>query len=85
MKQVQDAYMSRRRVRRLQGSERDVSQQRPDDLLVSAIPRRCPRFQARSESVEDAIIGCAFPEAQQGLNMARNAVLLAVCRTRPAA
>ena len=29
------------------------------------------------KAVEDAIIGCAMPEAEQGLNMARIAVLLA--------
>ena len=51
---------------------------RPDDLLVSAIRSvmsQVPNLDPKA--VEDAIVGCAFPEAQQGLNMARNAVLLA--------
>lgn len=30
-----------------------------------------------SKLIEDAIIACSFPEGAQGLNMARNCVLLA--------
>jgi acetyl-CoA acyltransferase len=51
---------------------------RPDDLLVAAI--RSVMSQVPSldpKAVEDAIIGCAMPEAEQGLNVARIAVLLA--------
>jgi acetyl-CoA acyltransferase len=51
---------------------------RPDDLLVrvlqsamSQVPQLDPRL------VEDVIVGCAFPEAEQGLNVARMAALLA--------
>ena len=51
---------------------------RPDDLLVAVlqsalaqVPNLDPRL------IEDAIVGCSFPEGAQGLNMARNAVLLA--------
>lgn len=51
---------------------------RPDDLLahvirgaVDSIPGLDPA------AIEDAIVGCAMPEAEQGLNMARIGVLLA--------
>nr|WGD69974.1 acetyl-CoA C-acyltransferase [Bacillus subtilis] len=33
-------------------------------------------------NIDDLIIGCATPEAEQGLNMARNIGALAACRTR---
>ena len=51
---------------------------RPDDLLVAAI--RSAMLQVPSldpKAIEDAIIGCSFPEGEQGMNMARVAVALA--------
>jgi len=51
---------------------------RPDALLVHAI--RSALAQAPGldpETVEDVIVGCAFPEAEQGLNVARIGALLA--------
>jgi len=51
---------------------------RPDDLLVAAIRAALARVPSLDPSaIEDAVIGCAFPEAEQGMNVARNAVLLA--------
>ncbi|MBI1892401.1 MAG: acetyl-CoA C-acyltransferase [Burkholderiales bacterium] len=51
---------------------------RPDDLLVHAIKSAVAQVPGLDPSViEDAVVGCAFPEAEQGLNMARMAVLLA--------
>jgi acetyl-CoA acyltransferase len=51
---------------------------RPDDLLVavlrsalSQVPNLDPKL------IEDAIVGCSFPEGEQGLNVARMSVLLA--------
>jgi acetyl-CoA acyltransferase len=78
-KQVQEAYIvaaTRTPIGKApRGSFKNV---RPDDLLVHAIrsamsqiPKLPPKL------VEDAIIGCAFPEAEQGQNVARIAVLLA--------
>jgi len=79
MKQVQDAYIvaaTRTPIGRApKGMFRNT---RPDDLLVAAI--RSVMSQVPSldpQAVEDAIIGCAMPEAEQGLNVARIAVLLA--------
>ena len=79
MRQVQDAYIVAATRTPIGKAPRGMFRNtRPDDLLVSAI--RSVMSQVPSldpKAVEDAIVGCAFPEAQQGLNMARNAVLLA--------
>jgi acetyl-CoA acyltransferase len=51
---------------------------RPDDLLVAAIRAAVAKVPSlEPDAIEDAVIGCAFPEAEQGMNVARNAVLLA--------
>jgi len=51
---------------------------RPDDLLVHALKASLAQVPNLDPSlIEDAIVGCAFPEAEQGLNLARMAVLLA--------
>ncbi|MCX7902419.1 MAG: acetyl-CoA C-acyltransferase, partial [Burkholderiaceae bacterium] len=51
---------------------------RPDDLLVAAIRGALAQVpNLDPAAIEDAIIGCAMPEAEQGLNVARVAVLLA--------
>lgn len=51
---------------------------RPDDMLVHAIQSALAQVpQIAGETIDDVIVGCAFPEAEQGLNMARIAVLLA--------
>ncbi|MEX2263788.1 MAG: acetyl-CoA C-acyltransferase [Bryobacteraceae bacterium] len=51
---------------------------RPDDLAAAVIRRLMEKYpQVRPEDVEDVILGCAMPEAESGMNMARNAALLA--------
>lgn len=51
---------------------------RPDDLLVKAIQGALAQVPTLDPNlIEDAIVGCSFPEGAQGLNMARIAVLLA--------
>ncbi len=51
---------------------------RPDDMLVHVIRSALAQVPAiGSGEVEDVVVGCAFPEAEQGLNMARIAALLA--------
>jgi len=50
---------------------------RPDDLLshvLKGVVADTPELKAR---IEDVIIGCAMPEAEQGMNVARIATLLA--------
>ena len=51
---------------------------RPDDLAAIAIQGRLARVpQMEPREVEDVILGCAMPEAEQGLNVARIASLRA--------
>jgi acetyl-CoA acyltransferase len=51
---------------------------RPDDLAAVAIKEALARAKGlRAEDVEDVIIGCATPEAEQGMNIARIASLRA--------
>ena len=78
-RQVQDAYIVAAARTPIGKAPRGVFRNtRPDDLLVTAI--RGALAQAPSldpQLIEDAIIGCAIPEAEQGLNVARLSVLLA--------
>ncbi|MDI9347403.1 MAG: acetyl-CoA C-acyltransferase [Methylacidiphilales bacterium] len=54
------------------------SRTRPDDLLVHCLRALVQRNNSVDwERVGDHIAGCAMPEAEQGLNVARSAVLLA--------
>ncbi len=50
---------------------------RPDDLAAQVIRALVERSGVAPEDVEDVIVGCAFPEAEQGLNVARMIGLLA--------
>jgi len=51
---------------------------RPDDLAAAVIKALLARYpQIPKDEVEDLILGCAMPEAEAGMNMARNAALLA--------
>jgi acetyl-CoA acyltransferase len=57
------------------GSLKDA---RPDDLAAAVIKELMARMpEVNPAEVEDVVIGCATPEAQQGMNMARQAALLA--------
>ena len=44
---------------------------RPDDLAAAAIKGLVERTDIEPLDVEDVILGCAFPEGEQGMNMAR--------------
>jgi acetyl-CoA acyltransferase len=50
---------------------------RPDDLAAAAIAALLERTAIDPALVEDVILGCAFPEAEQGMNVARIAALKA--------
>jgi acetyl-CoA acyltransferase len=55
-----------------------LRQARPDDLAAAVIKGALERVpQVKPEMVEDVILGCAMPEAEQGMNVARIASLLA--------
>ena len=51
---------------------------RPDDLAAAAIKEAVNRVSGLDKSeIEDVILGCAFPEAEQGMNVARTAMIAA--------
>ncbi|MFZ5789445.1 MAG: thiolase family protein [Pseudomonadota bacterium] len=50
---------------------------RPDDLAATAVKAVIERAGVPTEDIEDLFMGCAFPEGEQGLNVARLTVLLA--------
>jgi acetyl-CoA acyltransferase len=78
-KQVQEAYIvSAIRTPIGKAPRGAFKNTRPDDLLVHAlrsamaqVPKLDPKL------VEDVIVGCAIPEAEQGWNVARVSLLLA--------
>ncbi|APV48379.1 acetyl-CoA acetyltransferase [Betaproteobacteria bacterium GR16-43] len=78
-KQVQDAYIVaavRTAVGKApRGMFRNV---RPDDLLAHALRGAMAKVPGLDpHDVGDVIVGCAMPEAEQGMNVARIGVLLA--------
>ena len=51
---------------------------RPDDLAATVIRALLDKHtQAKPEEIDDVILGCAMPEAESGMNMARIAALRA--------
>lgn len=50
---------------------------RPDELLAEVIKATVSSSKIDVNDIDDVIIGCAFPEAEQGLNVARISLLLA--------
>jgi acetyl-CoA acyltransferase len=78
-KQIQEAYIvAATRTPIGKAPKGMFKNMRPDDLLVAAlrgalgqVPNLDPKV------IEDAIVGCAIPEAEQGLNVARIGALLA--------
>ena len=78
-KQLQDAYIVAATRTPIGKAPRGMFKNtRPDDLLVrvlQSVMAQVPDLDPKL--VEDAIIGCSFPEGAQGLNMARNGILLA--------
>ena len=78
-KQLQDAYIVAATRTPIGKAPRGMFRNtRPDDLLVYAIQSAMAQVPGLDPKlIEDAIVGCSFPEGESGLNMARNAVLLA--------
>ncbi|WP_428911112.1 acetyl-CoA C-acetyltransferase [Niallia sp. Krafla_26] len=56
------------------GALKDV---RPDDLGAIVVKKTLERANHYVGNIDDLIIGCAMPEAEQGMNMARNIGALA--------
>jgi len=77
-KQVQEAYIVAATRTPIGRSGRGFFRNtRPDDLLVAAIRSAMAQVPGLDPAaIEDAIVGCSFPEGEQGMNMARIAVAL---------
>jgi len=77
-KQIQDAYIvaaTRLPVAKRNGMFRNV---RPDDMLAHAIRSVVAQVPGVDPArIGDVIVGCAIPEAEQGMNIARIGALLA--------
>lgn len=54
-----------------------LANSRPDDLAALTIKETLKRANNYDGAIDDVIIGCAMPEAEQGMNMARNIAGLA--------
>ena len=78
-KQVQDAYIVAATRTPIGRSGRGYFRNtRPDDLLIAAIRHALTQVPSLDpKAIEDAVIGCSFPEAEQGINVARAAAVLA--------
>ena len=76
--QVQDAYIvaaTRTPVGKARGA---LSTARPDDMLAHVLRAAIDRVPSLDPKlIGDVIVGCAMPEAEQGMNVARMGVLLA--------
>jgi acetyl-CoA acyltransferase len=55
----------------------DLARVRPDDLAAQVIRGLIEKTKVDAADIEDIILGCAFPEGEQGLNVARLIGLLA--------
>jgi len=78
-KQIQDAYIVAATRTPVGKAPRGVFRNtRPDDLLahvLKSVVAQAPGIDL--SQIDDAIIGCAMPEGEQGMNVARIGVLLA--------
>jgi len=79
MKQIQEAYIVAATRSPIGRSGRGFFRNmRPDDLLVKVLQSALQQVPSLDHKlIEDMICGCAMPEGQQGLNVARTAVVLA--------
>lgn len=78
-KQIQDAYVVATTRTPVGKAPRGVFRNtRPDEMLahvLRAVVDQCPGIDPTR--IDDAIIGCAMPEGEQGMNVARIGLLLA--------
>ena len=79
MKQVQDAYIVAATRTLIGRSHKGFFRNyRPDDLLATTLKAALAQVPGLDpKAIEDIVCGCAIPEAQQGLNVARIGAVLA--------
>ena len=82
-KQVQDAYIVAATRTPVGKAPKGVFRNtRPDDMLahvLKAVVAQAPGID--TSRIDDAIIGCAMPEGEQGMNVARIGVSWPACPT----
>ncbi len=59
------------------GRKGSLANTRPDDLAALVLSKTLEKTGVAATEVEDVILGCAMPEGEQGLNVARLSLLLA--------
>lgn len=55
----------------------ELARVRPDDLLARVAAALVERTGVNPQDIEDVVVGCAFPEGEQGMNIARTVSFLA--------
>jgi len=55
----------------------DLTKVRPDDLTAAVVKALIAKTGIDAKEIEDLLLGCAFPEGEQGLNVARLIALIA--------
>lgn len=54
-----------------------LAKTRPDDMAAQVVQGLLARTGVKPEAIDDVLLGCAFPEGEQGFNMGRMVALLA--------
>ena len=54
----------------------DLARVRPDEMAAQVVAGLIERTQVKAEDIEDLIVGCAFPEGEQGFNVSRIIAML---------
>jgi acetyl-CoA acyltransferase len=77
-RQVQDAYIVAATRTPVGKAPRGVFRNtRPDDMLAHVLRNVVAQAPIDASRIDDAIVGCAMPEGEQGMNVARIGLLLA--------
>jgi len=78
-RQIQDAYIVAATRTPVGKAPRGVLKHaRPDDMLAHVLKSALAQVPGLDPSViDDVVVGCAMPEAEQGMNVARIGLLLA--------
>lgn len=58
------------------GKKGGFAKKRPDELLADVLKKTVAECNINPNDIEDIVVGCAMPEAEQGLNVARISSLL---------
>ena len=54
-----------------------LAQVRPDEMTANVVRALVERTRVKVDDIEDLLLGCAFPEGEQGLNLAKLVAMMA--------